>query len=119
MHKSSPIKTFEGNTIKSFVLEKFIGQGACSQVYLGYNVNDSEKRKIAIKKFDRALLSERGIGKDIVENEIKVMKQFAGYANMSQYIDDAKTKGDYYIMTNYYNGGPLNNITKKRIKLND
>ena len=73
MQKAKSVSTVEGKTVKGFLLQKCIGRGSFGEVYLGYKVNDTVKRPIAIKKINRAQLTAKGSSKEFVDNEIQIM----------------------------------------------
>ena len=41
------------------------------------------------------------------------MSQFTGYDNVIQFVDSCKTHEDFFIITDFYNGGTLTKIITK------
>jgi serine/threonine-protein kinase ULK/ATG1 len=99
----------------SYGLKDVIGRGFSSVVYRG--VNDKTKEKVAIKVIDiRAIQGKPE--KRMLEGEIDALKKL-NHPNILKCHDIFSTANNCYIITEFCNEGDLENLLKKREKLQE
>lgn len=95
-----------------YIIDKKIGSGGFSEVYLG--LDKILNIKIAIKKIN---LKQKNIVLDKLIKEIEIMKKM-DHPNIISYYDVIKTEEYWYIIMEYCNKGTLEDVIKynKKIK---
>ena len=95
--------------IEDFSLGQCIGKGAFGEVYLttriGYN------KLYATKKIPKKLVETPSIKKHLVD-ELEILKTL-DHKNIIKLETIKQSENNYYIITDYYNGGGLYDILKK------
>jgi protein-serine/threonine kinase len=85
-----------------------VGQGASAVVYIGRNIHNNSR--VAIKQLD--LLNQPR--KDLLVNEITVLKELRKHENIIEFIDAFLVKSDLWIVMEYIEHGTLTDIISKR-----
>ena len=95
--------------IEDFSLGQYIGKGAFGEVYLttriGYN------KLYATKKIPKKLVETPSIKKHLLD-ELEILKTL-DHKNIIKLETIKQSENNYYIITDYYNGGGLYDILKK------
>lgn len=91
--------------VEDITLLKLLGSGAFGEVYL--SSKNGTTKKFATKKIKRYLIDQPGINKYLM-NEIMNLKKL-NHPNIVKFEEIKKTKENYYIVTEYINGGDLFN----------
>ena len=89
--------------VDNLVLEKCIGKGDFSEVYL--TTKKGSDKKFAAKKKKRELFESPNV-KKYLKNEITILQNL-NHPNIIKFEDIKKTKKNYYIITEFCNGGEL------------
>ena len=89
--------------IDNYLLEKCIGTGAFSKVYVTKKEGDS--KLYATKQYERDKI-EKSLAMKYVKNEVTILQKL-NHPNIVKFIDLKKTKNHFYIMMEYCNGGEL------------
>ena len=95
--------------IGEFILEKEIGKGKFSTVYLSKKNNIIQN--YAIKKYERKLIEKNNYIKYLA-NSIIVAK-FFNHPNIIKINDVKNTPNSIYVIYEYCNGGNLSHILEK------
>ena len=98
--------------IDDYTLIKLIAKTTFGEIYLG--LKKGSPKIYAIKKFNTKYLKNPKVFK-YFENEISILKDI-NHPNILKIIDVKKTLEDLYIITEYYNGGTLEEYLEKYIK---
>jgi protein-serine/threonine kinase len=85
-----------------------VGQGASAVVYIGRNIHNNSR--VAIKQLD--LLNQPR--KDLLVNEITVLKELRKHENIIEFIDAFLVKSDLWIVMEYIEHGTLTDIISKQ-----
>ncbi|CAD8144278.1 unnamed protein product [Paramecium pentaurelia] len=91
----------------SFNMNHLIGRGAYGTVYKGIS-NDG--MPVAIKVIDRRMINQTNTQQLL--NEIRSMKQL-NHKNIVKFLDFYETQNNFYIISEFCNGGDLRDIIKK------
>jgi len=100
---------FPGNQ-GQFVLSKQLGKGAYGIVYLSHLKTNPEKL-YAIKVMDRSKI--KGKAQELLINEIGIMADLK-HRNVCKLVSATKTESNYYLVTEFCNGGDLSGFMKAR-----
>lgn len=93
---------FNSNNKKVYILQKNIGEGGFSEVYIGFNKNNSNT-KLAIKR-----IRLEQYEKDLVQNEIEILKSLMNKCdNVVDVYDHFKYENYYYIIMELIKGSDL------------
>ena len=95
---------------------KFICKGTLGEVYLGSK--KESQAKYAIKKRELSKFFENKGRKKYLNNEIFLMKDI-NHPNIIKLIDIKKTKNFVYIITEYCNGGNLEQFLENYLEVNN
>ena len=98
--------------IEDYNLIKLIEKTPFAEIYLG--LKKGSPKIYALKKIKNKCLKNPKAFK-YVENEISILKDI-NHPNLLKIIDVKKTLEDLYIITEYYNGGTLEEYLEKYIK---
>ena len=102
------------NVIDEIYLKKFIANGSYGSVYLTYYKNDS-KKVYATKIISRKNEDSPNFWKHF-NNEMNILKE-VNHINIIRLVAIKCDKKNYYIITDYYNGGTLANCLKKYMEI--
>ncbi|CAD8059296.1 unnamed protein product [Paramecium sonneborni] len=91
----------------SFNMNHLIGRGAYGNVYKG---TSNDGMPVAIKVIDRRMINQTNTQQLI--NEIRSMKQL-NHKNIVKFLDFYETQNNFYIISEYCNGGDLRDIIKR------
>ncbi|CAK58552.1 unnamed protein product (macronuclear) [Paramecium tetraurelia] len=91
----------------SFNMNHLIGKGAYGTVYKGIS-NDG--LPVAIKVIDRRMINQTNTQQLL--NEIRSMKQL-NHKNIVKFLDFYETQNNFYIISEFCNGGDLRDIIKR------
>ncbi len=92
------------------MLSKQLGKGQYGIVYLSY-LKSNPDRVFAIKVMDRSKI--RGKAQELLINEIGIMADLK-HRNVCKLISATKTESNYYLVTEFCNGGDLLGFMKSR-----
>lgn len=93
----------------SFETQKFLGSGSYSTVYLGQNDQTSEP--VAIKVINRQSITDNYMY-ETLKSEVNILKNL-NHQNIVKLYDVLDTVNNIYIITEYCNGGTLDELLKK------
>ena len=96
--------------IDNYILERCIGIGAFSEVFLSKMKDDSSK-KFAAKKLERSKIEKSELMK-YLKNEILILKKL-NHPNIVKFESIKKTKKHFYIIMEFCNGGSLSKALEK------
>ena len=96
--------------IDEYTITKLIGRGAFGDVYLGSK--KGSPTKYAFKKINKAKYLRNPKASKYLENEISILKD-VNHPNIIKIYDVKETLKDVYIITEYCNGGTLDNFLYK------
>ena len=99
-----------------YILEKLISKGVFGQVYLGYKIGSQRKYAIKKKELSKYLKNEKA--KKYLDNEILIMKDI-NHPNIIKILDVKMNKKFVFIITEYYNGGNLEEFLEKYLETNN
>ena len=101
-------KTNVGEKLSDFTIEKQLGKGDFSSVYL---VKSKITKKIYAMKEVRAERYSNDKQKSEVQKEIKLLENM-DHPNVITYFSSFTENGNFYIITEYLNGGSLEDVIK-------
>ena len=102
---------FVGSKLSDFTVERELGKGNFGSVKL---VSSKITHKLyAMKEIKASRYKSENTCKE-VEKEIKLLENL-NHPNVIRYFTSFRENGDFYIITEYINGGSLENIMKKNI----
>ena len=101
--------------IYTFHNQNVLGEGSYSIVYLGQN--DETKQPVAIKVITRKSLVDNYMYETLL-SEIEILKKL-DHPNIVRLYDVLNTSNNVYIITEYCNGGTLDEILKRERKLSE
>lgn len=93
----------------TFNSQKLLGSGSYSTVYLG--VNEDTQETVAIKVIDRRSIADEYMYETLL-SEIEILKNL-DHPNILKLHDVLNTVNNIYIITEYCNGGTLDELLKK------
>ena len=96
--------------VDNLTLEKQLGKGAFGEVYLTTK-KGIENKKFATKKIDREVI-EQGEAMKYLKNEIIIL-QYLNHPNIVKFFSWSESQNNYYLATEYVNGGDLAMCLKK------
>lgn len=108
--------------IRSDIHDRFdittaIGEGAFAHVY---KAKERDQGKLfAVKGFNKAALLEAENGKQILWNEIEIMKKVKGKENVVSLHEVHDTKSSVYLIMDYVEGGNLEDLIGTKHKLSE
>ncbi|CAD8047842.1 unnamed protein product [Paramecium primaurelia] len=91
----------------SFNMNHLIGRGAYGIVYKGIS---TDGMSVAIKVIDRRMINQTNTQQLL--NEIRSMKQL-NHKNIVKFLDFYETQNNFYIISEFCNGGDLRDIIKR------
>ena len=100
--------------VDQYILNKLISKITLGEIYLSNHIDDS--KLYAIKRYNRQDIEGNEIFNYIV-NEINFFKNL-DHPNIIKINDIKKTRGHYYFIYEYCNGGKLSDALKKYIEKN-
>ena len=95
-----------GNKLSDFIIEKQLGQGNFARVYL---VKSKVTNKVYAMKEIKAERYSNDSQRIEVQKEIKLLENL-DHPNIITYFSSFNENGNFYIITEYLNGGNLQNI---------
>ena len=95
--------------VDDYTLKEKIGKGSFGEVYLASK--KGENRTYAVKVID-SKFKRNAKAMKYLNNEINILKD-ANHPNILKFIDKKETSENVYIITEYYNGGTLENFLEK------
>ena len=102
---------FVGSKLSDFIVERELGKGNFGSVKL---VTSKITHKLyAMKEIKASRYKSENTCRE-VEKEIKLLENL-NHPNVITYFTSFRENGDFYIITEYINGGSLENIMKKNI----
>ena len=102
--------------IEEYTLLNCIGKGMYASVYLGLKRGSSIK--YAVKKIEKEMYLKNSKAFKYLENEISILKD-VNHPNIIKLIDVKETLKDVYIITEYCNGGNLEECLDKYLENNN
>ena len=99
-----------------YTLVKLISKGVFGQVYLGSKIGSQRKYAIKKKELSKYLKNEKA--KKYLDNEILIMKDI-NHPNIIKILDVKMNKKFVFIITEYYNGGNLEEFLEKYLETNN
>ena len=80
-------------------------------------LNNNDKREYAIKVIPINKFKENKKLEECTVNEINILTNIEHHPNIIRYFDMLKTSNNFYFIYEYCNGGTLENLLAKQIKL--
>ena len=102
--------------IDDYTLIKLIAETQNGEIYLGFKKRSP--KIYALKKLFKSKYFKNSKGFKYLENEITILKDL-NHPNILKLIDVKETLEDVYIITEYYNGGTLEEYLYKNKKLSE
>ena len=99
--------------IQYLTLKKLLGKGTMGEVYLSQK--DKDNKYYATKKIDK-IKADRPQVRKYFRTELEILRDFK-HKNIVRFFDLKQTKGHYYIVMEYCNGGTLSSCLNKYIKM--
>ena len=99
--------------IQDLTLKKLLGKGTMGEVYLSQK--DKDNKYYATKKIDK-IKADRPQVRKYFRTELEILRDFK-HKNIVRFFDLKQTKGHYYIVMEYCNGGTLSSCLNKYIKM--
>ena len=100
--------------VEDYILKKCIGKGSFGEVY--YTVKEGTGEEFATKKMSKELVLQEKV-KKYFNNEIFILKN-VNHKNIIKLYDIKQTTNNFYLVTEYCNGGSLNSTLETYIKTN-
>ncbi len=94
--------------VGNYKLLRKIGQGTFSKVYEAEHIKTKEV--FAIKAFDKAKIQKSEQFTKLIKKEIEILKKTGGSPYVIKYIDDPSTQNNIYLVTQFCNGGTLEEL---------
>ena len=102
----------ENIPVRDYILRKKIGEGAFGKVYIA--TKNNTKELFAVKEFSEKIAQDENIMK-YLRSEINIIGQL-DHPNIVKLKEAIKEQNNYYIITEYINGGSLSECLKKFIQ---
>ena len=102
----------ENIPVRDYILRKKIGEGAFGKVYIA--TKNNTKELFAVKEFSEKIAQDESIMK-YLRSEINIIGQL-DHPNIVKLKEAIKEQNNYYIITEYINGGSLRECLKNFIQ---
>ena len=113
-------ENFEVKQVEKYVITKQIGFGKQGCTFQSYHIDNKDKLLCA-KRIDRELIEQDQHTRELFQREAQIIRKLK-HPNIVQILDVVKSKNWFYIITEYCNGGTLEELIHRRrhgIVLND
>lgn len=107
-------ESFVGQVIKSYTFIRLLGEGAWASVYEA--LDDRDRNTVAVKIIPQKLMTQTPKLEELVKTEINVLKSCRN-ENVIKYVDSFRNGSNLFIVTEYCNGGDLEQYLKKKKNL--
>lgn len=102
--------------VENYFLKECIGKGVYGEVFRA--VHQKTKEEFAVKVIPKSSFKTNPKLEQLTISEINVLSSLKN-ENIVRFIETLKTSNNFYFVYEYCNGGTLETLLKKRVKLKE